>query len=152
MIPVDQQEIDLKGYGDCMRACLASLLELPLSKVPHLRKLQTEGKPWFPAFFKFLKAHGYEYVGSFEPYYVCCNRLGPDFGKPVVYNWADLDTRCPGVKGFYMAGGPSPRGAVGGHAVIVDGLGGLQHDPHPSRAGVPRIDNIYMIEPIREPT
>ena len=43
MIPVDQREINLAGYGDCMKAALASLLEVPYEEVPHFRKIQTEG-------------------------------------------------------------------------------------------------------------
>lgn len=131
---VDQQEIDLNGRGDCMRACLASLLELPMEEVPHLRAIQMDTGTWFGAFTTFLKKHGYEFQGTF--YF---NPYRPD-GQ-----WSELAKRSLGVDGFFMAGGPSPRGAVGGHAVIIDSLGQIVHDPHPSRAGC-EIKDVYMIE------
>lgn len=142
MTPVDQRIINMNGYGDCMTACLASLLELPYEVVPQLRKIETEGGNWHQVFFGFLKENRCQYHGCFKPIYEYSQNE-----KPLqVCNWVDLWKVCEGVQGVYMAGGPSLRGAEGGHAVLVDGLGHLVHDPHPSRAGIPTIDCIYMIE------
>src|SRR5687767_9460505 len=140
MKAVDQRIVDLAGYGDCMTACLASLLELPYEAVPQLRKIQTEGGSWFQVFFGFLKENGFQFHGTF------CPRYADRGGVLSIYNWPDLAEICKGVDGLYMAGGPSFRGAVGGHAIIIDDEGTCIHDPHPSRAGVPRIDSVYMIE------
>ncbi len=140
MIYIDQRVVNLEGYGDCMTAALASLLEIPYEEVPQLRKIQTEGGSWHSVFFGFLKERGFDYHGTFYPRYA--TRDGVEF----IFNLEDLAKSCRGFKGMYMAGGPSPRGAIGGHAVIVNENLELIFDPHPSRQGVPRYDSVHMIE------
>jgi hypothetical protein len=144
MKPVDQRIID-PGHGDCMRACLASLLELPYEEVPHLREIQNKGEQsWFEVMFGFLRKHGYDFAGTFSKSFK--NSSGEWEGRPIeAYDWEDLRSRSSGVMGFYMAGGPSPRLNCS-HAIIIDARGNLIHDPHPSRAGVLKIDHVDMIE------
>lgn len=128
--------------GDCMNACIASLLELPYEAVPFFNKIQKETGHWFPSFYNCLEENGFEWHGTYSLRFQ--NLPGHEFE-----DWEELKRRCSGVEGIYMAGGPSPRGPEvrGGHAVLVDGVGKLMHDPHPSRAGLLTIENIYLIEP-----
>jgi hypothetical protein len=131
MTPVDQRIID-PDRGDCMTACLASLLDLPYEDVPYF--LEEGAEPWFTVYWRFLKQHGYDFVGT-------CSNSGE------AIDFEDLVQRCAGVNGFYMAGGPSPRFNCS-HAVIINSRGEIVHDPHPSRAGVLKIDHVDMIRPL----
>jgi hypothetical protein len=147
MIPVDQRSLWEKegDVGDCMNACIASILEIPYEEVPFFNKIAREtGEGWFSILWGFLKERGFTFHGTFTPKWVTCNRVGYNFGKQVIYNLADFDS--PGVKGYFMAFGPSYRNAPGGHAVVVDKNCLLVHDPHPSRMGVSKIENVNMIE------
>ena len=117
MIPVDQEFLHLAvpgQQGDCFRACVASILELPISDVPHFAQL-TEGSSsaafWNMAY-DWLESRGYEYVYR--------TRAGRD----------SLDKTD-----YQIMTGPSPRGNGTYHAVIGKG-GIIVHDPHPSRAGL----------------
>lgn len=131
MKPVDQRIVHYQR-GDCMRACLASLLEIDYEKVPDLSGIDTDGGPWFQTMVQFLKDNGFEFVGTYS------NAVGP-------LDFSDMAGRCPGVQGFYMAGGPSPRFNCT-HAILIDAAGQMVHDPHPSRAGVRSITHVDMIE------
>lgn len=115
MKPVDQQFVHDPAngqHGDCMRACIASLLELPIADVPHFAQLDADGKGdfWF-AVTAFCRSHGFAFVtvrGQFV--------------------WAEDAI-------YHIIAGPSPRGNGTHHAVV--GLNGRIHfDPHPSRAGL----------------
>lgn len=121
MIPQDQEFLvdKEKGIrGDCARAVIASLLELPIKEVPHFLK-EAENDPLGQAygFYNrieiFLEARGYE------------------------MDWyCNLDYKLkPGIDIYHQISGPSPRGADLFHAVV--GLNGkIFFDPHPSRAGL----------------
>lgn len=115
MIPVDQQFVhdpENGQHGDCMRACIASLLELPIADVPHFAQIDAEGKGdfWF-AVTAFCRSKGYAFVTM--------------RGRFV---WSEDPI-------YHVIAGPSPRGNGVYHAVV--GLNGQVHfDPHPSRAGL----------------
>jgi len=145
MKPVEQRSVWAKpgDHGDCMNACLASLLEVPYEDVPFFKQIEDEDGSWHQALFTFLDAKGFEFKGSFYPKGPVDNRLGPNFGKPL-YNWHELDS--PGVDGFFMAYGTSLRNAPGGHAVIINAKGELVHDPHPAKNGVGRYTSVNLIE------
>jgi hypothetical protein len=127
MTPVDQEfkhSPDQGVNGDCQRAVIASLLDLPLSAVPHfLEGLTTDSD-----------AHGNEFerrVQAFLGQHGYCR-----------FDWKD----GPGVIGFMQRRfgigrvyhemyGPSPRDPKVLHAVV--GCNGeIVHDPHPSKAGL----------------
>lgn len=59
MIPVMQQIVGdgLEGrpIGDCLRACVASIFELPLLDVPHFAEL---GPGWFQVMLEWLRPMG----------------------------------------------------------------------------------------------
>jgi len=118
MTPVDQQfffDSNNNRFGDCARAVLASLLDLPLQAVPHfLQEVADTGHVDAPAFYDridaWLLSQGYEIDWHYTP------------------QGAYATEYC-------YIGGPSPRGQGLSHAVVGQG-GRVVHDPHPSRAGL----------------
>lgn len=115
MTPVDQEfmhDPERGQHGDCMRACLASILDLPREQVPHFAQLDAEGK-----------GHFWEMVAEFVR--ECGYSIVTVRGQ---YVWSQDDI-------FHIIGGPSPR-FVGGFHAIVGRNGQPFHDPHPSRAGL----------------
>lgn len=121
MKPVDQtimHEPHLGLYGDCMRAALASMLEVPIEKVPHFLHDNTSDNAEF------------------------CRRVS-DFLRPLNLGYISFP-ECrqalheTGVRGLvHEVSGTSERGVC--HAcVAVDGE--IVHDPHPGRGGLDKID------------
>lgn len=112
MKPVDQEFLHDKAAGvegDCFRAVLASVLELPISQVPHFAALTTGVSEFWDSVYAWLGTQGYEYVPT---------ENGPE-----------------GALEFNSITGPSPRGNGTYHAVVGRGKI-VEHDPHPSRAGI----------------
>jgi hypothetical protein len=91
MTPVDQEFLHdpPKQNGDCLRAIVASLLDLPLSEVPHFCA-EGDGEGWFLRLGLWLQARGLCVVPL----------LGP---------------QC--IDAFHIAAGPSRRGVR--HAVVM---------------------------------
>jgi hypothetical protein len=126
VIHVDQLVLhnpnDDRQLGDCLRACIASLLDLDASEVPHFVQIgsdagdtATEGNRWYDELRRFLTARGMDVawcpadrVGEFLP-------------------WSLHDE--------VLVCGPSPRG-VFSHIVVGTPDGTVLHDPHPSRDGL----------------
>jgi len=110
MTPVDQAVLhdqELGKVGDCFRACVASLLDLPIADVPHF---VAKGENWSVALVEWLAARG------LEP--LCFDTRIALFGRE--------HEPC-------IASGDGPRGAK--HSVVwCDGE--VAHDPHPSRGGL----------------
>lgn len=111
MKPVDQEFLHDPAngqHGDCLRACVASLIEVPAAEVPHVAQLfPNDARAAWNHLYDFLEARGYCYVP----------------GRKTI------------IEGqYHIISGPSPRNK-GTHAVI--GLDGkIVFDPHPSRAGL----------------
>jgi hypothetical protein len=122
VIPVFQTTVD-KEKGDCLRAALASILELKLEDVPHLRLL---GENWFETMYSFLWDNGYEFHGS-------------KYGT-------DILTYDKGVKGYYIVQGKSRTYPDCKHNVVFKD-GKMVHDPNPSNKGLATIEDCWMIEP-----
>lgn len=120
MKPVDQEFINIPGvqYGDCQRAVIASLLELPIAEVPHfLRDAEGDSMRFWVGIQKFLAKHGCIFMEmnafDIEDYSLL-------YGTPEIY---------------HEIYGPSPRGNGIWHTTV--GCNGkIVHDPHPSRAGL----------------
>lgn len=121
MIPVDQEFIDDREngqFGDCQRAVIASLLELPISQVPHfLQQTGDNDLEFWTCVQGFLAKHG------------CIHFSFPAFD-------AEFYSRTYGTPAFFHEiSGPSPRGKGLFHAVV--GCNGvIVHDPHPTKAGL----------------
>lgn len=119
MKPVDQTQFAGEGAGgNCVQASLASILNLPLSDVPHFLEIANTPQEWEFAFEDWLAERGIGFV----------RREGE-------YIW----------DGYYLASGPSPRGVS--HMVVYHD-GNLVHDPHPSRAGINAVSRIYVLAPL----
>lgn len=115
MTPVDQEFVhdpENGVHGDCQRAVIASLLDLPISEVPHFAQDDADGKQNFwLAITEFCRSKGYVFA-TFHGTFV----------------WAEDEI-------FHGISGPSPR-AKGVFHAVVGRNGQVFFDPHPSRAGL----------------
>ena len=126
MRPVDQSKF---GYpeGNCLMACVASILEVELCDLPDLflRCCRTtdegltwsdRGEHWLDVLQEGVKVHGWE------------------------ASWRDAKPEETPPAGYAIAGGPTGRtfdedGRDVGHCVVcLDGV--MVHDPHPERTGL----------------
>jgi hypothetical protein len=136
MRPVFQTVFD-DFKGDCMSACIASVLEIPLAMVPNFRELQEQpgGKCMAMEADKWLREKYHKRFISIEMYHpkggertdIClCNRLFH-----------------ANQEEFVILSGESPRKNADGttkyHAVVgkADCWGfEIVHDPHPEGGGI----------------
>jgi hypothetical protein len=120
MIPVNQEFIHIEGtqYGDCQRAVVASLLELPISDVPHfLHEAEGDSLRFWTHLQQFLAKHGCIFM---EMALFDVEEYSWLYGTPAIY---------------HEIYGPSPRGGDLWHTTV--GCNGkIVHDPHPSKAGL----------------
>ena len=105
VIPVDQTTFG--SEGNCFSACVASILELPISEVPQFMTVaglnDGDGLAWWDRFTTWCRDRGVEFAY---------------FG----------DVNGPPPPGYSIKSGTSPRCATRKHAVVVlDGE--LAHDP-----------------------
>ena len=114
--------------GNCFPACLASLLELPLETIPnfchaygHAHMART-GRDWLTEARSWLHPRGWWYLE------VAAKTL----------------EAIPGGVWHVMAG-PSPRGDHY-HSVVGSG-GAMIFDPHPSQAGLKRLETFGFLIP-----
>lgn len=122
MIPVDQLYND-PHRGDCMRATVASLLELELEQVPHFR-LFDDGQ-WFDILVGYMKGCGYEYVAV---------------GNPKQKKGLQLEDS---IDGYFYAVVPSMNFENCFHAVVIDMNGIVVHDPSDTKLHMGR--NVLQI-------
>jgi hypothetical protein len=108
--------------GDCLRASVATLLDLELSEVPDL-----DPSDWYPQLTRWLRERG---LGWF---YVEVPHEKAKECRPTVYV-------MPGT--YYIAGGLTSRGT--GHAVVYR-EDRLAHDPIRGRAGLAVVDSYLFI-------
>lgn len=121
MIPVDQTITGPKG--NCMSACIASLLHLPIERVA--RFIREPGD-----------THVFQWAERLDDF------LEP-FGLYALHFAADPERAAfPGV--FHIMTGISPRGRP--HAVIGKGCR-IVHDPHPDKTGLVSIDGFCLLVP-----
>jgi hypothetical protein len=119
MIPVDQTIVSEKD-GDCTRASLASILELPIDAVPNFMRF---GQGWFRIFSHFLMSLDYEFLGT-------------GWVKSKDRPKGHILSRSPNIKGYVIASVPSKTfpNSVGGHSVVMNLKGLVVHDPNPNKA------------------
>lgn len=128
MTPVDQRVFaQTEGdVGDCLSACIATLLDLPLDEVPVFVASPT----WYCDCVRWLDARGLALILLHF--------------SPGTWPWHPPDN-LP-----LIVGGQSPRGPWG-HAVVGIWRGGAMevlHDPHPSRDGIiGDARNVYILVP-----
>ena len=146
MIPIHQTILadparndghDAEGRpGNCYQAALASALELPLEEVPHFA---TFTEDWAEQSWDWLRQQGMARTFYFG------DALGT-LGGPLCVAAA---TEYYGGQGCRAGGalrrGASPRGPFR-HVVVLDlETGEMQHDPHPSGAGLVEVDEVEII-------
>lgn len=131
MKPVDQERID-DLTGDCLRACIASICELPLSGVPNFSEcgFMSGVEQW-------CTENKYTFIWMDIPDFTSLNRIW--FGS---------------TPEFFIAWGMSPRRKQDGkpkqHVVVVSKKGyGVRvvHDPHPDRTGLESMCGFGFIIP-----
>lgn len=119
MIPVHQSIIDhdpAQGrYGDCFRACVASLFHCEIKEVPHFCSY---GENWFTRLIEWCGVRG---VVPF------CFETNAPLEFPM---WS-------------IVTGKSPRYPDVNHSVVYFGPD-LRHDPHPSGAGVQSVVDVII--------
>ena len=134
MIPVVQSIVRGEGEpgvpGDCLRACVASIFELPLEDVPHF---VADPRTWLPALADWLSPMG----------------LGIDYEE---YGgaWEKAPRRLH--EGHWIAGVSSQRFPGGRHAVVMD-FDRIAWDPSPTPRTVPYLFDaekfFVVIDPVR---
>lgn len=113
MKKVNQKE-NHKKTGDCMRASIASVLEVDLQAVPHLTR--TPEDKWFSVMYYFLISYGYIYSGMWYPSQPKRSlRKGDSFS------------------GFYLAVVSSKTHKGKTHMVVMDDNWKVVHDPNPNK-------------------
>lgn len=138
--------------GDCWRACLASLLEVPLAEVPHFIHLYPDlpedaDPAELAAEARLAERHGARWwresvawVQEQRPGWTIASWDRPEPWTPF-YNldWAPelpASVTSSGIVPRLILTGPSPRGDWH-HSVLVDAqTGELEHDPFPGGEGV----------------
>jgi len=134
VVKVDQTIFadDPKRPGNCVAACIATMLQLPLSRVPHFVEFGitwgdsddltggpgSGGNAWWGMLHGFVLGRGY---------------------------WIQerpADELCSYPGELVLVAGRSPRGLM--HQVIYrDGV--LWHDPHPSRDGILEVVEVLAL-------
>lgn len=126
--------VDLEEGRDCWAACIASILERPLSDLAEFHRLYLQYREACDApgtvSFSVAMAHHHELVRA--------------TGRAIVQFPANLEGVFP--VGYSIAVGPSPRSSLIDHAVVAfDGV--VMHDPHKSRAGIEQIAGYDLLIP-----
>jgi hypothetical protein len=106
--------------GNCLAACFASLLDLPLWMVPPWEDMFGRGDYWSRIDTWLARMFGLELV---------------------VVDGHPLDE----LPEFYMAVGVSARGV---HHAVIYSAGQLVHDPHYSDAGIKGVETCRFLRPI----
>lgn len=122
MIPVDQTVFGFPN-GNCLMACVASILECSLDELPTMDSCTHDGS-WWGILQRVLQERGLTAV-YYQP----------------VGEWCGAPFAHIAPPGYHLVTGESPRGLVDdrgnviGHVCVAkDGV--VVHDPHPSRAGL----------------
>jgi hypothetical protein len=114
--PVDQTIFGLPD-GNCLAACVASLLHLDIADVPNFCEGHADG--WFSRMGAWLRERG---LAAFW------------FKGPPLESLADV---------YVIVSGQSPRGDYL-HATVWRGSE-MVHDPHPSRAGIGEVSDTIVL-------
>jgi hypothetical protein len=114
---VDQRIID-QGRGDCLRSCVASILELAPDQVPNFSDFcKYADVNWSIPMWNFLRERGMAFVTVYPPHL---------------------------PHGYCVAVGPSPNIPGAFHAVVWKGSE-IVHDPNPSRKGLAGEPTHYLV-------
>lgn len=121
MTPVKQTQ--LGKHGNCMSACLASLLDLSIDEVPNFFETCGENvDAWTTGIKEFLKERGYDFIAV----------------SLLTVDTSYLET----LDGHVIVSGQSPRGLL--HATIWKN-GKMVFDPHPDNTGIGRPEVLEVV-------
>ena len=145
MIKIDQTKVVVKNQqgkmvlrGNCYAACIASILEVPITEVPNVEVLfHIEGAYWSDVMERFLSSKGYKLADSHKFRVFHDPEYGIQEGERA--NWIE---QCENI--FYLVSGQSPRGVS--HMVIYK-KGRMIHDPHPTKEDITTFDRFQYIAP-----
>jgi hypothetical protein len=136
------QTINEKGNGNCLSACLATLLGMELKDVPHL-----DSKNWYKSMRKFLNDNGYILEGCLRnSNYTAFKNFNTS--NPLQKHLKNELKDTEGINGLFIAGVLSPKfynkdsGEFPIHAVIVNRNAVVVHDPKEEYLRI-MVDNIY---------
>jgi hypothetical protein len=116
--------------GNCLQACVASLLDLPLEEIPHFTWYMSE---WANRLYIFLDGRGYKFNGT----------------RNIKHDGVSWLKDFKGIDGYIIVGGGSPRGIWNGHAVIYKD-GEPFFDPHPDNTFLTSEEDVYVIEKLNQ--
>lgn len=132
MIPVEQREltdIERDIVGDCWKACIASILEVPLEAVPHFFQREQDGE---------TQSGWNETLHFLRDYKLTLTTFGL-WGNDAPYlKFGNAEIRYHfSAPGHWIASVRSPRvivksGMYGSHAVVMR-ASEIVWDPHPQR-------------------
>lgn len=123
MKPVTQTEVGSRG--NCLSACVASLLEIPIEWVPNFTS-----EPHEPPGLQPIRLNQWLNQIGIEAIYCMTDIMSPEHSDP---------------DGYYIMTGFSPRGRP--HVVIGSGKE-IAHDPHPDRSGLVYADGFILLLPL----
>ncbi len=153
MIPVTQTKVHIENSkgeivqrGNCYAACIASILEVPITEVPNVEVLfHIDNGYSDEVMLTFLNSKGWELCGD-----DMLKRFHPDDNTvvPKGFSFRGVSDEKGSKKEFipeyyeykdkyYLVSGKSPRGVS--HVCIFQN-GVLVHDPHPSKEGILTLD------------
>ncbi len=147
MTPVDQTIVDDKR-GDCLRACVCSLLDLPIEAVPNFAEID-----FFTGLDTWLAERRLRFIRFSIPIEGYRNeKIGDELShKCLWFGYAGQE----GNPDYMLVWGQSPRNDTNGrprqHIVVAqaDGYGvKIAHDPHLSREGLISIWGFGWIVPL----
>lgn len=148
MIPVTQTKVVIKNSkgeviqrGNCYAACIASILELPITEVPNVEVFYHLDNGYHTeVLLTFLNSKGWDLCTDHM-----LQRFHPEFGFS--FDGTDENGKIPQYyeykDKYYLVSGKSPRDVR--HICIYQN-GKLVHDPHPSREGLTTLDHFYTLE------
>lgn len=130
MEKIYQRLVD-KNKGDCMRAAIASLLNMDYEQVPNFIE---DERGYFPLLWEFLQSTDYEYKGFLHNPMEKVNMHEECFVGAL--------SKYDGVDGIFYASVYSPKyydtsdPVPNTHAVLIDKNYNIVHDPNPGNKDV----------------
>jgi hypothetical protein len=144
MLKVDQTICD-PIRGNCVTACVASVLELPIEEVPDWADMYTDDDELFEAYTTWLREHGRHSVRVGGRAIEKIKDITPGdqvtMGGTCIDGWYD---QCVIIHGM----GPREVGHVCVGQITMAGWQlKMWHDPHPSRDGLVSVESIELLVP-----
>lgn len=137
-IPKQTFLVENGQVGDCWRCCIAAILQVPATEVPHflLEDKNNHGCGMDAATQKWLNDRGWALA--------YCR---PQISFPTKY---EGDKTFKGLP--VIACGPTERSrGMGKHHAVVMVRGEMVYDPHPSNAGLTAVTDVYLVVPLPPP-